>query len=255
MSLYNPFSLENKTILVTGASSGIGAQTAIDCSRMGAKVILLGRNSDRLLHIQNKLEKVSQHYSLSVDLTHEKEVENLLDSIKIMTPIHGVVNAAGISTTLPFKHTTPKKMEEFFSTNVMAGVNLSRLIISKKMISLTGSSFVFISSVMAMVGESGKSLYSLSKGAIEAVVRSLAIEFSSKNIRFNSISPAVVESPMSSRAIYNKEPETKKRIEDLHPLGIGRPVDISNACIYLLSDASRWVTGSNLVIDGGYTSR
>ncbi len=108
---------------------------------------------------------------------------------------------------------------------------------------------------MGMVGESGKTLYSLTKGALISGVRSMALELAPKKIRVNTVSPGVVETPMSSKAVYSQNEESLNRIKDLHPLGLGNSVDVANACIYLLSDAAKWVTGTNLIVDGGYTAR
>jgi NAD(P)-dependent dehydrogenase (short-subunit alcohol dehydrogenase family) len=149
----------------------------------------------------------------------------------------------------------PEKMEEFFHVNVHSAFNLTRIITKPSGISEEGASIVFISSVMGIVGENGKSLYSMTKGALIAGARSLAIELAPRNIRVNCISPGVVVSPMSKGAVYSKDEESLNKIKGLHPLGLGHTEDVANACIYLLSDASRWVTGTNMVVDGGYTAR
>jgi NAD(P)-dependent dehydrogenase (short-subunit alcohol dehydrogenase family) len=169
--------------------------------------------------------------------------------------LHGLVNAAGISTTLPLKLISPEKLDAFFKTNVIAAINLAKIFTKLDVVCREGGSIVFISSVMGVVGEAGKTMYSLSKGALIAGTRSLALELASKKIRVNAISPGVVETPMSQNAIYSQDEESKQRILSLHPLGLGTTTDIAHACIYLLSNASRWITGTNLIIDGGYTSR
>ncbi len=255
MNTFNPFSLKDKTILVTGASSGIGAQTAIDCSKMGGEILLLGRNSERLEKVLDKLEGPQEHKMFSMDLTDFESVENWAAGLNKDHLIHGIVNAAGISTTLPFKFSTPQKMDEFFRTNVHGSVNLFRVLQKNKVISGNGASIVFISSVMGSLGENGKSLYGMTKGAITALVKSLAVEFASKRIRVNSISPSVVESPMSANAVYSKDPALLEKVISMHPLGLGKPEDVAAACIYLLSDAARWVSGTNLFVDGAYSAR
>lgn len=250
--MYNPFTLEGKNIIVTGASSGIGQQVAINCSKMGARVAIIGRNFERLEATRSQLIGIG-HIVVSYDLTdldHQKEmVSNIVEQ---MGPIDGLVNCAGISTTLPFKLTTPEKVDEFFRTNVYASIELTRQVLGLKNVNKQGASVVFFASVMGCVGESAKSLYSFTKGALISGSRSLAVEYAPKRIRINVVSPGVVETPINKNQPYLADPEKKQITESLHPLGIGTPEDIANACLFLLSDASRWITGQNLVVDGGY---
>lgn len=251
----NPFSLEGKTIVVTGASSGIGQQIAITCSQMGAKVALLGRNIERLEATREQMAG-DGHLVVSYDLTdleHQKElVSGIIAKLGV---VDGLVNCAGISSTLPFKLMTPERVDLFFKTNVYATIELTRQILNVKNINKLGASVVFIASVMGCVGESAKSLYSMTKGALISGCRSLAIEFAPKKIRINVISPGVVETPINKSQPYLADPEKRKLTEAMCPLGIGTTADIANACVYLLSDASRWVTGHNLIIDGGYIAK
>jgi NAD(P)-dependent dehydrogenase (short-subunit alcohol dehydrogenase family) len=252
----DPFNLQGKNIIVTGASSGIGRQCAVSCSYMGARVILLGRDLDRLNETLAKMDIPSHHMMFAVDLIdYEKVKETVEIIVGKIGKIDGLINCAGISTTLPFNMGNPEKMDEFFRANVYSAMNLTRLVTRKSIISEEGSSIIFISSVMGTVGENGKSLYSMTKGALLSGARSLAIELASRNIRVNCISPGVVDSPMSKSAVYSRNEESLNKIRGLHPLGLGQPEDVANACIYLLSDASRWVTGTNLNVDGGYTAR
>jgi NAD(P)-dependent dehydrogenase (short-subunit alcohol dehydrogenase family) len=253
---HNPFSLANKTILITGASSGIGRQCAISCSQLGARVILFGRNAERLAETQSLMENGKFHLIYPVDLTEFDKVEESVKELVLNAgKISGLINCAGISTTLPFNMVKPDKMDEFFRTNVLAGMNLTRIVSKQSNFSTEGGSVIFISSIMGEVGEVGKSLYSMTKGALIAGSRSLSLELASKKIRVNCISPGVVESPMSKGAVYSRNEESRNKIKALHPLGLGLPEDVANACVYLLSDASRWVTGTNLIVDGGYLAR
>ena len=250
---YNPFSLKGKTIVVTGASSGIGQQVAKVCSQMGARVALIGRNKERLEETILQLQGEG-HFSISYDLTdleHQKEM--VTDIVTKMGLIDGLVNCAGISTTLPLKMMPPEKVEEYFRTNVFATIELTRQVLNIKNVSKHGASVIFFASVMGCVGENAKSLYSLTKGALISGCRSLAIEYAPKKIRVNVVSPGVVETAINRNQPYLADPERRKITESLHPIGLGTPEDIANACIYLLSDASRWVTGQNLIVDGGYT--
>jgi len=251
----NPFVLSNKTIIVTGASSGIGRQCAVSCSQLGAKLILIGRNTERLKETMDLLDENEEHLVLPLDLLDYTKLDESLNKIKSsFDNIDGIVNCAGVSTTLPFRRVTPDKMDDFFKNNVAIGFNLCRRVIQEKLMSNLGGSIIFISSVMGMVGANGKVLYGMTKGALLSGARSLALELAPKNIRVNCISPGVVLTPMSKNAIYSKDEESLQRIRDLHPLGLGEVEDVAYACVYLLSDASKWVSGSNLVIDGGYTA-
>ena len=251
-----PFSLNDKTIIVTGASSGIGRQCAINCSQLGAKLILIGRNTERLKETMSSLDVKNEHLMYPLDLLDYDKLEEVLNDIESkLGTIDGIINCAGISTTLPFRRVTPEKMNLFFQNNVTMGFNLCRLVAQKKLMAKNGGSIIFISSVMGIVGETGKVLYGMTKGALIAGTKSLAVELARKKIRVNCISPGVVISPMSENAIYSKDEESLSKIESLHPLGLGKPEDVANACIFLLSDASTWVTGTNLIVDGGYTAR
>ena len=251
-----PFTLKNKTLLITGASSGIGRQCAILCSQMGATVIGLGRDADRLSETQAMLEQPDKHLFISVDLLDHDALEAVIaDAVSQKGKLHGMINSAGISTTLPLRMMKPEKVETFLQTNVAAAINLARLLTKPANVADEGGSLVFITSVMATVGESGKSLYALTKGAVLAAAKSLAIELAPKNIRVNCVSPGVVVTPMSQKSFYSQSEETLNHIKSLHPLGLGKPEDVAAACVYLLSDAARWVTGSNLMVDGGYTAR
>ena len=252
---YDSFSLQGKTIVVTGASSGIGRQVAIVCAQKGAKVALIGRNLERLEETKLQLEGEG-HLTASFDLTdleHQKEL--VADIVVKMGVIDGLVNCAGISTTFPFKLMTPDKMEEFFKTNVYATIELTRQVLNFKNVNKQGASIIFLASVMGCVGENSKSLYSLTKGALIAGCRSLAIEYAPKKIRVNVVSPGLIETAINRHQPYLANPEKRKQTEALYPLGLGETTDIANACVYLLSDASRWVTGQNLIVDGGYTIR
>lgn len=253
--MFNPFSLENKTILITGASSGIGRQCAIDCSKMGAKVVLVARNEERLKETLSQMEG-DGHILKSFDLTDFDNLPNYVSEIISQSgPIDGTLHCAGISNTEPLKLVNFSRLDEFFRTNVFSAIQLTRELCKIKNINKSGASFVFFSSVMGLVGESCKVSYSLTKGALISGTRSLAVEYAKKNIRFNCVSPGVIETPINANQNYMKDPELRAIFESKHLLGIGQCSDISNACIYLLSDASRWVTGQNFIIDGGYTVR
>lgn len=250
------FSLNEKLVIITGASSGIGRQCSISCSNMGATVVLMGRDMIRLNETLKLLNEPEKHLLYSVEINDYENVSNVVrDTVSKKGHINGLIHCAGISTTLPLSATYPQKMDLFFQTNVIGAVNLTRLVTRQDSFSEIGGSIVFISSVMGIVGEKGKTLYSMTKGALLAAVKSMAVELSVKNIRVNAISPGVIESPMSKNAVYSRNEESLNKIKSLHPLGLGQPEDVANACIFLLSDAARWITGTNLIVDGGYLAR
>lgn len=251
--MYNPFSLEGKTVIVTGASSGIGRQCAIDCSKMRAKVVLVARNKERLKETLSQMEGEG-HIVMPFDLTNFKSIPLIInDIVTKIGPLDGVINCAGISTTEPLKLTTKERLDEFFQANVYSAVMLSKEVCKMKNYNKNGCSIIMLASVMGIVGESMKSSYSLTKGALISGVRSLACEYAKKNIRFNCVSPGIIETPINATQTYMKDPELRAQFTAKHLLGLGKTSDISNACLFLLSDASRWITGQNLIIDGGYT--
>jgi oxidoreductase, short chain dehydrogenase/reductase family len=251
---FNPFSLEGKKIIITGASSGIGRQCAIDCAKIGAKVVVIGRNESRLEETFSNLVG-NGHLSINYDLTNFSQLSALIEGINAkIGKVDGVVNCAGISTTLPYKLLSTEKLEEFFKVNVFSAVELTREVIKNKYMNPNGS-VIFLSSIMGIVGDSGKALYSMTKGALISACRSLASEYAKRGIRFNCISPGAILTPINEHLPHMSDPEKRAILESKHPLGLGTTTDVSNACIYLLSDAARWITGQNLVVDGGYTAR
>lgn len=253
---YNPFNLENKVIIVTGASSGIGAQCAIDCSKMGAKVVLVARNEERLLHTLSQMEGKG-HLVLPLDLSLSKDLKEIVkDVVSKMGQINGVVNCAGMSSVTPLKLVTGELLDLFFRTNVYSAINLSKEITRVGNYDKEGGcSIIFLSSIMGLVGEKCKTLYSATKGALIAATRSMACELAKNKVRVNVVSPGAIETPINAKLPHMADPALRKELEDKHLLGLGECSDISNACIYLLSDAARWVTGQNLVVDGGYTAK
>ena len=254
--MVNPiFNLNNKNIIVTGASSGIGRQCAITFSQLGANIILIARNKERLKDTFSQLKK-GNHLIISQDITEYDKLEEVIGTaVNKIGRISGFVHSAGIEMTLPLRSMQPSYYEKMFSVNVIAGFELAKIISKKKYINKEGASFVFISSVMGILGEAGKVGYCSSKGALISGVKAMALELASKNIRFNCILPGVVETEMTNKMLEKLSEESKKSIINMHPLGLGKPEDISNACAFLLSDASRWITGTNLIVDGGYSAK
>ncbi|MDP8263029.1 MAG: SDR family oxidoreductase [Candidatus Ancaeobacter aquaticus] len=254
--MVNPiFNLKNKNIIITGASSGIGRQCAITLSQLGANVILIARNKERLKDIFNKLKK-GNHLILSQDITEYAKLEEVVNTaVDKIGRISGFVHSAGTEVTLPLRSMKPSYYEEIFSVNVIAGFELAKIISKKKYINKEGASFVFISSVMGILGQSGKIAYCSSKGALTSGVKAMALELAPKNIKVNCVLPGVVETEMSNKMFENLSEESKKLIINMHPLGLGKTEDIASACAFLLSDAAKWIIGINLIVDGGYSAR
>jgi NAD(P)-dependent dehydrogenase (short-subunit alcohol dehydrogenase family) len=246
--MYNPFSLENKTILVTGASSGIGRAVAIECSKMGAKVIISARNAQRLNETLSQMSGTG-HLIIVADLNSEYNRKNLVEQLP---SINGLVNCAGLIKTLPFQFLNAEALESVMSVNFTAQTLISAQIKKKKKL-VKNSSIVFVSSTAGLFSVSvGNSIYSASKCAVNGMVKNMALDLADKNIRVNSVNPASIETHIYDEGIITVEQleEDKKR----YPLKrYGKPEEVAYAVIYLLSDASQWVTGSNLLIDGGYT--
>lgn len=252
---FNPFSLESKNIIVTGASSGIGQQVAISCSKMGARVIMIGRNEERLKGTMSQMVGEG-HLFFSFDLNNFEGMKGLVSDIVAVTgPLNGVVNCAGISTTNLFKLTKPDELDKFFHTNVYSGYFLTQECTKMGNFSKEGGSIIFFSSIAGSFGEVGKSTYGMTKAALLNLAKHLACELARKNVRVNSISPGAICTPINMNLPHMKDPEKRAALEAQHLLGLGETTDIANACIYLLSDASRWVTGTNLFVDGGFSVR
>lgn len=244
---YNPFTLKGKTILVTGASSGIGQATAVECAQMGAEVVITGRDTERL---QATADLVGAPKTLiAADLTNQEDVERLVASLP---PLDGAVLCAGNSTTLPLQFGSREKFDEMFNVNFFAPVELLRLMYKKKVLQ-KGASVVLIASIGGTHSfMPGNGVYGASKAALNSLMKYAAREYASRKIRVNSICPGMVDTPLIHRGTITEEQlaEDAKR----YPLGrYGKPDDIANGVVYLLSDASSWLTGHDLVIDGGFS--
>jgi NAD(P)-dependent dehydrogenase (short-subunit alcohol dehydrogenase family) len=250
----NPFDLNGRRYLITGASSGIGRETAIFLSRLGAQLALAGRNKMRLEETRAALAGEG-HEMVPFDLSRGEEIPAWLKVITTqMGPLDGLVHAAGIQNLLPLKMVESKDVDSMMQVNVGAAVMLAKGFRQKGVHAAVGS-IVFLSSVAGLVGEAGLSLYSASKGAIIALTKSLALELARDHIRVNSVAPAYVRTPMFEAAIGKMGQEQFAALMAAHPLGIGRPLDVAYAIAYLLADTGAWVTGTALVVDGGYTAR
>ena len=244
----NPFSLEQKLILVTGAASGIGRSVAVEASKMGATVILVDLNESQM---QETISMMSpgEHSFITADLTSNNSINYISE---VVDTLDGVVNCAGVGLTLPFKFCSEKELKRIMSINFFAPVLLVQSLLRAKKIK-NKASIVYLASIDGtQTGHIGNSAYSASKGAIMGSVRSQALELAGKGIRINCVSPARVNTPLIRRDNISDEQVLVNM--QLYPLKrYAEPEEIAYYIIYLLSDASTYTTGSNLVIDGGFT--
>lgn len=246
----NPYSLEGKTILVTGASSGIGKTTAIECSKLGARLILLARNAEKLDEVLSLLDNQQlAHQKIVVDITN---TEMLSSVIKDMPVIDGCVSNAGIGDTVPVQFYTPEEINKIYSVNVIAPMMLVKFLVKQKKLNKQASVVFTSSGGGVYVPGKCNGIYDSSKNALHAYMRVAALELGGRGIRVNSVNPAMVETEF-----FKSLPMTQEQYEEdkkKYVLGrYGSPKDIAYGIIYLLSDASSWITGTDLKIDGGRT--
>jgi NAD(P)-dependent dehydrogenase (short-subunit alcohol dehydrogenase family) len=243
----NPFTLEGKTILITGASSGIGRATAILCSKMGATLILTGRTASKLDEVFSKLFG-EHHKKIVLDFEHPESINLLIDSIE---GLDGLVHSAGITNPMPFVYTQSEELSRIMKINFDLPFSITRNLLKLKKIN-KNSSIVFVSSVMGFnSGMKGGSAYSASKGAISAFIRVLALELGLKKIRVNAICPGMVKTDFINDGFFSQE---QLQLDELkYPLGYGTPEQVACSIVFLLGSGSSWITGTNLVIDGGVT--
>lgn len=245
MSESNPFSLQDKTILVTGASSGIGQAIAVACSRMGAKVVANGRNVQKLVSTMSSLEGAG-NIMLPGDLTKSDDIMNIM----IQLPkLDGVVHCAGIGHRQPTKLLTEAEIDKVMNTNFKATVLLQTELMKDKKLNKDGS-VVFVASAASQMPSFGNAVYSASKAAIIGYAKCLALELAPRGIRVNCICPAMVWTDLIMQEGVGREELEQAQLK--YPLKrYGKPVDVANLAIYLLSDASQWMTNSCIDITGG----
>ncbi|KAG4069191.1 hypothetical protein HA402_012044 [Bradysia odoriphaga] len=236
--------------MITGASSGIGRYIAVSVAKLGAKVILIGRNKERLQQTMDQLPN-DGHSFYAVDLT---DLEKLQDVISEIGSINGLVNSAGILALSPLKILTPRQMDQITQINYNAPVHLTRMLINSKKIE-SNASVVFITSVNGVfTAVKGFGAYAGAKAALNSICKVFALEYASRRIRFNTIAPGMIKTEMYAEMVKTVSEENVALDKQKYPLGdYGDPEDVSNAAVYLLSDASKWVTGTSLIVDGGLT--
>ena len=243
----NAFDLKGKTVLVTGASSGLGRQTAITASEYGARLIITGRNPERLDETFRALQGEG-HQQVLADLTIQTDIDRLVDGLPV---IEGLVYSTGISDLAPARFITGELISKTFSISFDASVLLTAGILGKKKLAKGGSSIVFISSISTRYPFVGGAMYISAKSALEAYARVLAIELAPRGTRVNCIAPAFVRTPMLTETAENFSSEAVDKIEERQLLGLGDPADVANTIVFYLADASKWITATNLILGGG----
>jgi len=244
----HPFDLTGKTILVTGATSGLGRQTAISVSKMGAKVVIAARREELL----NKtfLELAGEgHLAIRTDLTSAEDRNALIARLPLL---NGIAHCAGLTLLHPFKFSDEARFRELYSINVEAPFFLTQGILRKKLL-VNGGSIVFVSSLAPFTGTKGHSIYAGTKAAILGLSRVLAHELAPSKIRSNTICPGMVRTEVVDGFMDQISPELVAADMARYPLGYGESEDVANTIIFFLSEASKWITGSNLIMDGGHT--
>jgi NAD(P)-dependent dehydrogenase (short-subunit alcohol dehydrogenase family) len=251
----NPFSLDGKRIIVTGASSGLGLACARMIAGQGGQVVLMARNPQRL---QSAIQTLSGagHAALPLDVTDSEAAQTALGELAAVRKIDGLVCCAGIKITVPLRAMSSEQYANIFAINVTASLEMARIVTRKNIMSGNGASIVFLSSVMGLCGQAGLTAYAASKGALISAARAMAVELAAKKVRVNCVSPGhVLNTGMSDEISSVLSEEQQKEIAQAYPLGLGQPEDVAGAVAFLLSDAARWMTGSNVVLDGGYSAQ
>ena len=243
--MYNPYSLEGKTILITGAASGIGKETAIESSKMGAKIVAVDLNADGLNALAPQLEGEG-HLTFDGNLCNDEFLKLLAENTPVL---NGVFLCAGVSDTTLVKFLTEEKIDRVFNINVKAPVMMLKYLLKKKKVA-DGGSLVWMSPYGAEKVEPGLGIYAASKSAVNGFMRAYAKELIGKKIRSNSIMPMMIKTELISTLTTISEEDWKKQ-EAMYPLGFGAPQDVARVAMFLFSDASRWITGTQFRMGGG----
>jgi NAD(P)-dependent dehydrogenase (short-subunit alcohol dehydrogenase family) len=252
LPVISPMDLTGSTVLVTGASSGIGRETAILLSTLNARLVITGRNAERLEQTRSCLSGEG-HLAEVFDLSNLEQIPKWVRSVAAKVgPLKALVHAAGEQYMSPIRFVTAKAVDDLFKTNLQSAVMLAQGFCHKTC-HTPESSMVFFSSVLGLSGKPAMSVYGASKAGLLGLAQSLAAELAADRIRVNCIAPAYVQTEMLDQ--IREWPEQFAALEKQHPLGFGTPRDVANAVAFLVAETGRWITGSTLVVDGGYSNR
>lgn len=249
--MYNPFTLEGKTVLVTGAGGGIGRATAIACSKMGATLVVTDINAETLSETLSLLEAEGNrgHLMFTADLTNDDALDKMVAE---MPQLDGIVCNAGISKVLPIQFLNAEDMNRIMAINAFAPMYMTQRLYKKKRINKGGSIVYTVSiSGVSMVSMGGV-MYAVSKNALDAFMRNAALEFAARNIRVNSVNPSRVKTGLIQNSVYSEE-EVVKDLQTYPLKRYAEPEEIANCIVFLLSDAASYITGHALIVDGGKT--
>ena len=253
-NIFNESLFKGKIILVTGATSGIGFESSRALSKLGAKLIITGRSINKLTSLKNSLEKTSRVISYDVDLSKPKSCKNLIKSLpEEWLPLNGLFHSAGDILLKPISLSNEEDFDKLARVSLHSTLDIARLV-SKKKYFADKSSIVLMSSISSLLSTTGISYYSAIKSSINSICRSMAIECSPRKIRVNTILAGAIETSMHDKIESKLSSEYMDKYRNKHLLGFGQPNDISNMVSFLLSPASKWITGSSIIVDGGYSS-
>jgi NAD(P)-dependent dehydrogenase (short-subunit alcohol dehydrogenase family) len=246
---------QGKKVIVTGASCGIGRAIAEQLSQVGANLVLIGRDRGRLTEARALLQ-TGEHHILLMDLRDQSNIVPIITKFANQYGrIYGMCHAARVDETRPLSSSNVTTLYSILEMNLVAGIELSRGICRHDVMEESGGSILFLSSIAARVGIAGRVGYAASHGGISAAARSLAIELARRRIRVNTLSPGLVQKGMAPKVLSKLTATQIRNIENSHPLGIGQIQDVARVAAFLLAPQSSWITGQDLVVDGGYTAQ
>jgi NAD(P)-dependent dehydrogenase (short-subunit alcohol dehydrogenase family) len=250
----NPMDLGGGRVLVTGASSGIGRETAILLSQLNARVVLVARNRERLGQTAALLE--GDGHTIEVfDLRSVTEIPGWMKRLTVDGgPLRGLVHSAGVLGTYPLRILDPERLDEVMAINFGAAVALTRAFCQAGN-SAPESSVVFLASILGIIGRPATAAYAASKGALIGLTKALGVELARERIRVNCVAPAMVQGEMLDQFVACLTPEQQAANVADHPLGLGSARDVANGIAFLIADTGRWITGTTMFIDGGFTAR
>jgi NAD(P)-dependent dehydrogenase (short-subunit alcohol dehydrogenase family) len=246
----------DRWVLVSGASSGLGRAISAELVAQGARVVLLGRDAQKLAQTAQLSGAPQQCEVLVLDLLDLGGIQAAIKGLaQRIGAVYGLCHCAGVLQLLPLGASKPERVQRMMAINFFAGLELARAVVDRGVMDPMGGSVLWLASVGAQVGVPGQVAYSASKGAVLAAMRTLAIELAPRQIRVNALSPGWVQTQMTRAMATQMTPEQLARTEAMHPLGLGEPGDVARAAVFMLHPQNRWITGTDFVIDGGFSAQ